>query len=197
VCVQQLGNVFGGPGATEAPISGRLYEGGAAGTRSSRSKDLSRGRKRPIRLEMEGTLISDENNQTVEVALGELLRELLADLYHALSGHAPKAVRIYGDGDALLLLLRFDPAELWGGDQISSESLIEATFVALPDMIASAVERRQGRILEAGDLSVCTERGLAVFAFRALEAAPARRGDGRQLFASLKPPLSPAAASFT
>jgi hypothetical protein len=140
--------------------------------------------------------MSEENNQTTEEAVAELAREVLIDLYHALSGHSPKAVRVYGEGDALLLLLRFDPAELWGSDRILSETLADATFAALPDMIASAVERRNGQPLEPGDLSVCAERGLAVFAFRALEEAPARRRVGGDLFASLTPSVSPAAASY-
>jgi|GEM_PF-5191044 hypothetical protein len=141
--------------------------------------------------------MSDENNQTAAEALGELAQEVLIDLYHALSGHAPKAVRVYGEGDALLLLLRFDPTELRGSDQAFNEPPLEATFAALPDMIASAVKRRQGQTLLAGDLSVCAERGLAVFAFRAVPDGPAARRDKSELFASLRPSLSPSAASFS
>jgi hypothetical protein len=141
--------------------------------------------------------MSDENNQTAAEALGELAQEVLIDLYHALSGHAPKAVRVYGDGDALLLLLRFDPAELSGSDQTFNEPPLEATFAALPDIIASAVERRQGQALLAGDLSVCAERGLAVFAFRAVADGPAVRRGKSDLFASLRPSLPPSAAPFS
>jgi hypothetical protein len=141
--------------------------------------------------------MSEENDQSAEGAPGELAREVLINLYSALSGHAPKAVRVYGEGDAMLLLLRFDPAELWRSDQISDEPLAQATFGALPDMIASAVERRQGRVLLAGDLSVCAERGLAVFAFRVVGDAPAVRRNKSELFASLRPSLSPARAALS
>jgi hypothetical protein len=141
--------------------------------------------------------MSDENNQSAEEALGELAREVLVDLYHALSGHTPTAVRVHGEGDALLLLLRFDPAELCGSDEIFDEPVAQATFGPLPDMIASAVARRRGRVLVAGDLSVCAERGLAVFAFRAVAEAPAVRRDKSELFASLRPYLSPAGASLS
>jgi hypothetical protein len=140
--------------------------------------------------------MSEENTQTSDEALGKLAREVLIDLYHALCGHYPKAVRVYGEGDALLLLLRFDPDELAVRVQSFSEAPADATFAALPDMIASAVARRHGQALEPGDLRICTERGLAVFAFRALEDEPAGRRDGSELFASLRPSLSPAAAAY-
>ena len=76
-------------------------------------------------------------------ALGELAREVLIDLYRAIAGHTPKAVRVYGEDDALLLLLRFDPSELAGVSEISFEPLIDTTFIALPSMIATAVQRRE------------------------------------------------------
>ena len=41
--------------------------------------------------------------------VAELATGILIDLYRAVCGHAPKAVRAYHDADALLLLLRFDP----------------------------------------------------------------------------------------
>jgi hypothetical protein len=141
--------------------------------------------------------MSEQNDQSADKAPGELAREVLIGLYRALSGHTPKAVRVYGEGDAMLLLLRFDPAELWRSDQISDEPLVQGTFGALPDMIASAVERRQGQVLLAGDLSVCAERGLAVFAFRAVAVAPAVRREKSALFASLRPSPSPAGAAFS
>lgn len=115
--------------------------------------------------------MDDESSEVT--ALGELAREVLIDLYHALSGQSPRAVRVYGEDDALLLLLRFDPSELAGSSDESFEPLIDTTFIALPSMIASAVHRRAGRTLYPGNLSVCADRGLAVFAFSALEVAPA------------------------
>jgi hypothetical protein len=124
------------------------------------------------------------------LALGTLAREVLVDLYRALSGHTPKAVRVYGEDDALLLLLRFDPAELTGASEVSFEPLIDTTFIALPSMIASAVQRRAGRTLYPGNLSVCADRGLAVFAFSALEERPANDTRADQLFAALTPAWS-------
>lgn len=122
-------------------------------------------------------------------ALGELAREVLIDLYRAIAGHTPKAVRVYGEDDALLLLLRFDPSELGGVSEISFEPLIDTTFIALPSMIATAVQRRAGRTLYPGNLSVCAERGLAVFAFSALGVALSDQADAEYI-ASLAPPWS-------
>jgi hypothetical protein len=119
-------------------------------------------------------------------ALGELAGEVLSDLYRALSGHAPKSVRVYCEDDALLLLLRFDPVELAGAAEIDVEPLLDSTLMALPNMIASALQRRAGHTLYPGNLSVNAERGLAVFAFSALEdalEAPSRR----EPFAALTP----------
>ena len=140
--------------------------------------------------------MTEENDQTSDGTLADLAREVLMDLYHALCGHYPKAVRVYGEGEALLLLLRFDPAELWGSERISSETLAEATFAALPDMIVSAVERRRGQALEPGELSVCTQRGLAVFAFRAPEDGAAASRAKSELFAALRPSRSSPAAAY-
>jgi hypothetical protein len=116
-------------------------------------------------------------------ALGELAREVLVDLYRALSGHLPKAVRVYGEDDALLLLLRFDPSQLTGVAETSFEPLIDTTFIALPSMIASAVQRRTGHTLYPGNLSVCADRGLAVFTFSALGEAPSDHAAAEMLAA--------------
>jgi hypothetical protein len=135
--------------------------------------------------------MSDQNDQSAEaLALGALAREVLMDLYRALSGHSPKAVRVYGEDDALLLLLRFDPRELGGSSEVSFEPLIDTTFMALPSMVASAVQHRAGRTLYPGNLSVCADRGLAVFAFSALEEAPTRQRHGEDLFAAIAPSWS-------
>ena len=142
--------------------------------------------------------MSDENRQTAEdTALGELAREVLIDLYRALSGHLPKSVRVYGEADALLLLLRFDPEELRGVDGISFEPLIDTTFIALPSMIASAAARRAGRTLYPGNLSVCADRGLAVFAFSALESESSDPYQAGELFVALSPAGSSAALSLS
>jgi hypothetical protein len=148
--------------------------------------------------EQDPPVMSDQTKQTAEdQALAELAREVLVDLYHALSGHKPKAVRIYGEDDALLLLLRFDPAQLNGLDEMSFEPLVDTTFIALPSMIASAVARRAGRTLYPGNLSVCADRGLAVFAFSALETASGERTDASELFVSLDPAWSPATEALS
>jgi hypothetical protein len=57
-------------------------------------------------------------------------------------------------------------------------------------MIASAVERRAGRTLYPGNLSVCAERGLAVFAFSAPRGGAAAMAR-RELFARSRPPGRP------
>jgi hypothetical protein len=105
--------------------------------------------------------------------VADLASDVLIDLYRAVCGHRPKAVRAYHDDDALLLLLRFDPAELLAGDEEDHEHLLEGAFVAMPGMIASAVEARCGHRMVPGNLSVCGERGLAVFAFSADETQDA------------------------
>jgi len=125
-------------------------------------------------------------------ALGELVGEVLTELYETLSGHSPKAVRVYTEDDALLLLLRFDPVELAESADASGEPLADKTLIALPEMIAAAVQRRAGRTLLPGNVSVAAERGLAVFGFCTV-AEPASPGPQRVLFASLAPPAPEAA----
>jgi hypothetical protein len=47
----------------------------------------------------------------------------------------------------------------------------------MPGMIASAVEARTGSRLAPGNLSLCSARGLAVFAFSVLEDDLEQRAD--------------------
>jgi hypothetical protein len=102
--------------------------------------------------------------------VGLLAGEVLKDLYRAVCGHEPSTVRAYRDDDAILLLLRFDPAEHeYAQGEATLSPQLETAFLAMPGMIVSAVEARTGRRLAAGNLSVCAERGLAVLAFSALE----------------------------
>src|ERR1700730_7542992 len=56
--------------------------------------------------------------------LGGLAGEVASDLYFAVSGQRPKTIRAYHDDDALLLLVRFDPAELADG------TTLETAFMA-------------------------------------------------------------------
>ena len=108
--------------------------------------------------------------------LGGLAGEIASDLYLAVCGQRPKTIRAYHDDDALLLLLRFDPVEMAGG------MALETAFMAMPGMIASAVEARSGKRLAPGNLSVCPERGLAVFAFNAVEDAASDERSDEELF---------------
>ena len=113
--------------------------------------------------------------------VGLLASEVLKELYRAVSGSEPAAVRSYRDEDAILLLLRFDPTELETGQSAGYAPFLDTAFLAMPGMVASAVEARTGLRLAAGNLSVCPERGLAVFAFSALEE-PAERQSDEDLF---------------
>ena len=92
----------------------------------------------------------------------------LETLFVGVSGESPLALRAYGDGDALLLLLRFDPALLEDASGPSVEPLIDVAFMALPALIADAVHERTGRRIRPGNLTVSAERGLAVFGFTVL-----------------------------
>jgi hypothetical protein len=106
---------------------------------------------------------------------------VLGDLYRAVSGHAPRAVRAYNDEDALLLLLRFEHGALAGEQGDALAPPLEAAFLAMPSMVATAVRTRAGRSLAPGNVSVCVERGLAVFAFTTVEP-DADRGLDEELF---------------
>jgi hypothetical protein len=110
-----------------------------------------------------------------------LATEVLRDLYQAVAGHEPAAVRSYRDEDAILLLLRFEPAELLEGERSEIAPFLETAFQAMPGMVASAVEARTGQRLAPGNLSVCADRGLAVFAFSVLEE-PAELESDEDLF---------------
>lgn len=101
--------------------------------------------------------------------IGLLASEVLRDLYQAVAGQEPAAVRSYRDEDAILLLLRFEPSEIADGKGDDVVPFLDTAFLAMPGMIASAVEARTGQRLAPGNLSVCPERGLAVFAFSAFE----------------------------
>jgi hypothetical protein len=100
-------------------------------------------------------------------AVDLLACEVLADLYRAYCGTRPLAVRSYRDEEALLLLLRFEPDSL--EDEDGAGPLAGTALSAMPGMVASAVEARTGARLAPGNLSLCSVRGLAVFAFTALD----------------------------
>lgn len=101
--------------------------------------------------------------------IDSLAGEVLGNLYTAVTGEAPRRLNAYLDDDALLLLLRFDPALLADASGEQFEPLIDISFMAMPDLIAEAVTEATGRTLMPGNLSICAERGLAVFAFSLLD----------------------------
>ena len=116
---------------------------------------------------MKGDVVFDVTNSSPSTEAVDLLAcEVLADLYRAYCGAAALAVRAYRDDDALLLLLRFEPE---APDDSGAHDVPTAVALrAMPGMVASAVEARTGVRLAPGNLSMCSARGLAVFAFSVL-----------------------------
>jgi hypothetical protein len=113
--------------------------------------------------------------------VADLAGGVLAELYRAVCGHDAAAVRAYHDDEALLLLLRFDPDEMAEVVAADSDDELEGAFVAMPGMIVSAVEAGSGHRMRPANLSVCADRGLAVFAFSSLEDADDDGGDADAL----------------
>ena len=109
------------------------------------------------------------NSDTFQTA-GDLAVTIASDLFRAVTGRAPLTLRAYQDDNALLVLLRFDPAAMRVDPDDGVEPLLQTAFMAMPGMVATAVQARSGAVLVPGNLSVSQERGLAVFAFT--EAAP-------------------------
>jgi hypothetical protein len=113
-------------------------------------------------------------------AVDFLACETLAELYRVYCGTRPVGVRAYRDEDhdeeALLLLLRFEPEGDDDGAAGALEPLVETALRAMPAMISSAVEARTGCRLAPGNLSLCSGRGLAVFAFSVLEDGAEEHG---------------------
>lgn len=118
--------------------------------------------------------------QTIEMhtdqAVEAVALDILDTVFVRVTGVAPRALRAYGDGDALLLLLRFDPALLERPSMSTVEPLVDIAFMALPTLIADAVRERTGRGFLPGNLTVCAERGLAVFGFTVLDEQSAAAG---------------------
>jgi hypothetical protein len=168
-------------GALSEKVSGRLFyfREGREPSRymksTTRRRDWTRGSRSADReatpAPQEGGTIMDEATeaQLSRDPIADMATDVLTDLYRAVCGRQPKAVRAYNDDDALLLLLRFEPSEIEDGDQDGLEHLLETAFLAMPGMIASAVEARSGHRMVPGNLSVCADRGLAVFAFNAVD----------------------------
>jgi hypothetical protein len=98
--------------------------------------------------------------------VAELARDLLGELFAAHTGSAPRALRVYREADALMLLLRFDPALAGAGADAELESQMDASLMAMFEMVTEVVSARSGCELVPGNLSVHGPTGLAVFALR-------------------------------
>ena len=98
--------------------------------------------------------------------VGALAAQALSALYTVAAGGPPRVARAYHEEDALLLLLRFDPAHL-GDSSDPGSPLSEAALMALPDMIASAVRAQTaGRHrLTPGSLTISSDRGVVSLGF--------------------------------
>jgi hypothetical protein len=106
-------------------------------------------------------------------AVGSLAAELMAQLYAVAAGGRPLVARAYHEEDALLLLLRFDPAHLSGSQQPGSP-LSEAALMALPDMIASALHAQSGyrHRLIPGSLTISSNHGVVSLGFSVVLGTP-------------------------
>jgi hypothetical protein len=98
--------------------------------------------------------------------VANLASEVLGDLFAAHAGEPPLAVRVYREADAVMLLLRFDPALAGAGADADLEGRMEASLLAMCDMVSEVVSERSGCEIVPGNLSVCAPTGLAVFAMR-------------------------------
>jgi hypothetical protein len=98
--------------------------------------------------------------------VAEQARDLLGELFAAYTGGAPRALRVYREADALMLLLRFDPALAGAGADAELESQMDASLMAMFEMVTEVVAARSGCDLVPGNLSVHGPTGLAVFAMR-------------------------------
>jgi hypothetical protein len=99
--------------------------------------------------------------------------DVLADLYQALAGEPPRAVRAYREAGALLLLMRFDPAPLRDGPDWRDR--VEATFIATAELLAEAVGARCGRRLHPGAVELCGSGTLVAFSLSLGLAEAGRR----------------------
>jgi hypothetical protein len=100
--------------------------------------------------------------------IGSLAGEALENLYTAVAREPPRALRVYHEDDALLLLLRFGPPLRSDAAAEHCEAPIDTSFMAMPDMVAEVLRQAAGFTLVPGSVSICAERGLAVFAFSVL-----------------------------
>ena len=127
-----------------------------------RSTGNARPRQAKGRLQMRTT--ERRRRQCQQVA--DLAREVLGKLFAAHTGEAPRAVRAYRESDAVMLLLRFDPSLAGAGADAELEALMEASLMAICEMVTEVVSKRSGSQVLAGNVSVCAPIGLAVLAMR-------------------------------
>jgi hypothetical protein len=106
-----------------------------------------------------------DNTEEME-HVGVLASEVMAQLYAVAAGGRPRVARAYHEEDALLLLLRFDPAHLSDSRRLGSP-LSEAALMALPDMIASAVCAQTGyrHRLIPGSLTISSDHSVVSLGF--------------------------------
>jgi hypothetical protein len=109
---------------------------------------------------------SGEDADSEMEQVGALAAELMAQLYAVAAGGRPRVARAYHEDDALLLLLRFEPAHLSESKQLGSP-LSEAALMALPDMIASAVHAQSGyrHRLIPGSLTISSDHSVVSLGF--------------------------------
>jgi hypothetical protein len=107
-----------------------------------------------------------ENSTALMEEVGLLAAEMMAQLYAVAAGGPPLVSRAYHEEDALLLLLRFDPAHLTDTGEPGSP-LSEAALMALPDMIASAVRSHTNKRhrLIPGSLTISSDRSFVSLGF--------------------------------
>src|SRR5579871_704857 len=108
-------------------------------------------------------VVALDDNHSPE-PLEAIAASVLESLYAGVVGEPPLALRAYGDEGSVLLLLRFDQGKLEDASGARFEPLIDIALMAMPELIADAVHELTGALLVPGNLSVCAERGLAVFA---------------------------------
>lgn len=98
----------------------------------------------------------------------DVAADVLGGLFAALAGGPPRSLRAYQEDDALLLVLRVEPGMLDDDGTLHRPGgLGDVSLLAMPELVADGVRERCGRTLVPGNLSACSSRGLAVFAFSA------------------------------
>jgi hypothetical protein len=98
--------------------------------------------------------------------VADLARQVLAELFAVHSGEPPRAVRVYRETDAVMLLLRFDPRIAATGADAGLEAQMDVSLMAMFELLIEVASPRSGCEIVPGNLSVCASSGLAVFAMR-------------------------------